>query len=407
MIKFASAVANKKAYEAGETNPATAKHEVQPPLSLDSARALIETSLDPMVTISMEGRITDLNQAVVEATGIERSKIIGSDFSIYFTDPARAITAYREAFAKGSIKNFELSIRHVTGAVMDVVCNATIYRDAKGNPAGLFAAARDVTERKRAEEELHRYRTHLEEMVAARTSDLAAANAKLDFANKEMEAFAYSVSHDLRAPLRAIDGFSHMLLEDYADKLDAEGRRLLNVVRDSTVKMGRMIDDILSFSRVGRTEMASDRVDMEALVGRTIKDLETVVAGRTVNFKIGKLVPARGDGAMLQRVWANLLDNAVKYTGKTAEAEISVGSEPGASETIYFVRDNGAGFDMQYVGRLFGAFQRLHGDDFPGTGIGLAVVKRIVTRHGGRVWAEGKLNEGATFYFALPRQEGQ
>ena len=171
--------------------------------------------------------------------------------------------------------------------------------------------------------------------------------------------------------------------------------------------MGRMIDDILSFSRVGRTEMASDRVDMEALVARTIKDLETVVAGRTVNFKIGKLVPARGDAALLQRVWANLLDNAVKYTGKTAEAEISVGSESGASETIYFVRDNGTGFDMRYVERLFGAFQRLHGDEFPGTGIGLAVVKRIVTRHGGRVWAEGKLNEGATFYFALPRQEGQ
>jgi light-regulated signal transduction histidine kinase (bacteriophytochrome) len=151
--------------------------------------------------------------------------------------------------------------------------------------------------------------------------------------------------------------------------------------------------------------MASDRVDMEALVARSIKDLETAVAGRTVNFRIGKLVPARGDAAMLQRVWANLLDNAVKYTGKTTEAKISVGSEPGASETIYFVRDNGAGFDMKYVGRLFGAFQRLHGDEFPGTGIGLAVVKRIVTRHGGRVWAEGKLNEGATFFFALPRQE--
>jgi len=287
-----------------------------------------------------------------------------------------------------------------------VLYNAAIYRDEGGEVVGVFAAARDVSELKRDEEELRKHRAHLEDMVASRTADLAAANAKLELVNRELESFAYSVSHDLRTPLRAIDGFSNILLEDYGDKLDAEGRRVLNVVRDSTVKMSRMIDDILAFSRAGRAEMTTAPVDMEALVRVAIKDLEVATVDRKVTFIVGALPQARGDAPMMQRVWMNLLENAVKFTGQKPEAVIEVGATTGGGETSYFVRDNGAGFDMQNVNKLFGVFQRLHGAEFTGTGIGLAIVKRIVTRHGGRVWAEGEPNRGATFWFALPTPGG-
>jgi light-regulated signal transduction histidine kinase (bacteriophytochrome) len=329
--------------------------------------------------------------------------LIGSDFAGYFTDPERARAGYREAYARGSVRDYPLSLKHRSGDTMDVVYNATLYRDAEGAIAGLFAAARDVTARNKAENELRQQHEHLEQMVRERTADLAATNAKLESANTELESFAYSVSHDLRTPLRAIDGFSVMLLEDYGPKLDAEGQRIINVVRDSTVKMTRMIEDILAYSRAGRVDQKRTQLDMEALVRAVVKELEALAPGRKLSIAIGALPPALADGPMMQRVWTNLIDNAIKYSGQKPEARIEIGAIPGAGETVYFVRDNGAGFDMQYVGKLFGVFQRLHGADFAGTGIGLAIVKRIVTRHGGRVWAEGKPDQGATFYFALPQ----
>jgi light-regulated signal transduction histidine kinase (bacteriophytochrome) len=260
-----------------------------------------------------------------------------------------------------------------------------------------------VAGRQRTRAELYRNLEASKQSVAEHIVDLAAANSQHAAALKELEGFAYSVSHDLRAPLRAIDGFSRILLEDYADKLDPEGQRVLNVVRDSTVKMGRLIDDILAFSRAARLEMKPEPVDMTALVRQTLANgLAPAVAGRELPIKIGTLPPTHGDKAMLQRVWMNLLDNAIKYTAPKPDARIEIGATAGAGETIYFVRDTGVGFDMQYADKLFGVFQRLHGMEFPGTGIGLAIVKRIVTRHGGRVWAEGKVGGGAIFYFALP-----
>ena len=264
----------------------------------------------------------------------------------------------------------------------------------------------EIAERKRAEEELAKHREHLEELVEARTADLTKANALLETANKELEEFCYSISHDLRVPLRAIDGFSQILLEDYAGKLDADGQRVLNVVRDSTKKMSQLIDDILAFSRIGRQDMAAAEVDMNALVRDALKQLEPAMAGRDIKIDIAPLPPTHGDAAMLRRVWSNLLDNAVKFTKPKPNAAIEVGARTEPGETVYFVKDNGVGFDMQYVGKLFGVFQRLHGpEEFPGTGIGLALVKRIVVRHGGRVWAEGKVDEGASVYFALPARD--
>jgi signal transduction histidine kinase len=245
--------------------------------------------------------------------------------------------------------------------------------------------------------EIIQLNAELEQRVLARTAELEAAN-------DELESFSYSVSHDLRAPLRAIDGFSHILLEDYAGKLDDEGKRLLNVVRDNTGRMALLIDDILAFSRSGRVEINFSEIDMEKLTREVFEELQPSVAGAKLQLEIEHLPPATGDRAMMHQVIVNLLSNAIKFSRIRESSRIKVGATVNADETVYYVRDNGAGFDMQHADKLFGVFQRLHSvNEFEGTGIGLAIVKRIITRHGGRVWAEGKVNEGATFYFALPK----
>ncbi len=493
-------------------------------------RSLIEASLDPLVTISPDGKITDVNKATEDATGVPRSALIGTDFASYFTEPEKARAEYRLVFEQGRVTDYALAIRNVSGKVIEVLYNASLYRDESGAVVGVFAAARDVTERKReqvelqfseerfrslvnaiaqivwttdaqgsiivdqpslqtftgrsfeqimgqgwlaiihpedrertlaawtgavrerklykAEYRMHRHdgeyrdmaargvpvleadssvrewvgtctditdqkraereivlhRQHLEELVAQRTGELQATNTRLEAANQELETFAYSVSHDLRTPLRAVDGFSRILLEDYSPKLDSEGQRVVNVIREGTRKMAQMIDDILAFSRAGRLELSIREIDMEELARLALKTLEPVLAGRDLKIEIKPVPPTRGDAAMIQRVWTNLLDNAIKFTRTKAGGAIEVGAQDGENETVYYVKDNGVGFDMQYVHKLFGVFQRLHGpEEFPGTGIGLAIVKRIVTRHGGRVWAEAKAGEGATIHFTMPK----
>lgn len=233
--------------------------------------------------------------------------------------------------------------------------------------------------------------------------DLAAMVTQLDTANKELESFSYSVSHDLRAPLRAIDGFSRKVVNGYGDKLDDEGRRLLQVVRDNAQRMGQLIDDLLAFSRMGRREIELQPVDMDSLARSVASELRAVEAGRTIEFAFAPLPLARGDAAMLRQVWANLLGNALKFTRRRQAALIEVGGRVDAGELRYWVKDNGAGFDMQYADKLFGVFQRLHRqDEFEGTGVGLAIAQRIVHRHQGRIGGEGKPDAGATFWFTLP-----
>ena len=258
-----------------------------------------------------------------------------------------------------------------------------------GKPEKYLAIRAVITERKRAEESLRQRTTQLED------------------ANKELEAFSYSVSHDLRAPLRAIDGFANALAEACAPRLDDEGRRLLSVIQGNARQMGQLIDDLLAFSRAGRQGMTRTGVDMASLAKSVAEELLAGERGRNVALSVGDLPPATGDRALLRQVVFNLLANALKFTRGRGETVIEVAGEAGAGEAVYWVRDNGAGFDMRYAGKLFQVFQRLHStQEFEGTGVGLALVHRIVTRHGGRVWAEGKVGEGACFRWALPLAEG-
>ena len=216
------------------------------------------------------------------------------------------------------------------------------------------------------------------------------------------------MSHDLRSPLRAIDGFSRILLKDYADGLDAEGQRLLNIIQANTRTMGQLIDDLLAFSRLGRRKLQVADLDMGPLVQNVVRELQDTLGDRTVQWDLRPLPESRADQALIRQVWVNLLDNALKFTRPRESAVIEVGCRSAADEEVYYVKDNGVGFDMQYAAKLFGVFQRLHRyEEFEGTGVGLALVQRIVQRHGGRVWGEGRVNGGATFYFSLPRPQAE
>ena len=643
--------------------------------SANYSRSLIEASLDPLVTIDEDGKITDVNEASVQITGLSRPELIGTDFSSYFTDPDAARRGYEQVFNEGFVKDYPLTIRRADGRITDVLYNASLFRDEYGEVKGVFAAARDITakkaaeitasrlasivefsldaiigmdtggiitswnqgatqlfgytaaemvgtsnmrlipsdrcdkereimqkvihgenvmhmdsvriskrgtevhvsltvspikdssgrvtgiskvihditDRKLAEEEVLRLNSELEQRVQERTMALSISEERLRMATtaagigiwdwdlssnkvtwdklmfsiygmtenknrlipyedwarlvhpddlaqqevslrgiietkgykqrefriirasdkatriirasdavivdatgktthvvginlditdtmemmekirtlnstlknraaeleasvKELDSFSYSVSHDLRSPLRAIDGFSRIVAEDYAPKLDDEGRRLIEVIRSEAQRMGRLIDDLLAFSRLGRQKVEAVVIDMEGMARQVFDEVASRETGRSINLDLHPIPQAVGTEAMIRQLWVNLIGNAVKFTSKRESAEIAIGVIQGeqgvqgenqeSGEQIYFIRDNGAGFDMRYVDKLFGVFQRLHTkEEFPGTGVGLALVQRIVIRHGGRIWGEGEVDKGATFFFTIPNPE--
>jgi light-regulated signal transduction histidine kinase (bacteriophytochrome) len=288
-----------------------------------------------------------------------------------------------------------------------------------------YAVNKTLNQRKKAEADLQvsvaQIRTmnaSLEAKVQERTHELSLLNdtlerrvaertEELNKANKTLESFTYSVSHDLRAPLRSITGFANIIKEDYGTTLPGEGREAIDVIINNGSRMGQLIDDLLDFSRVGRKELSSEQINMNDLVSEAAAEVSMQYPGRKVNLRIAALPVARGDSSLLRQVWINLLSNAFKYSArKKGDVVVEIGSYQDNGQLVYFVSDNGAGFDMKYVDKLFGVFQRLHkASEFEGTGVGLALVKTIVERHGGRTWAEGKVNEGAKFFFTLPENQ--
>lgn len=361
-------------------------------------RATFEQAAVGVAHVDLEGRFLVVNQRYADIVGRTREELMGCTFQ-QITHPEDLSTdlGHLGRLLKGAIATYSMEKRYVRKDASLVWVNLTVslVRDDAFAPMYFIAVVEDISLRKRTQAQVLELNASLEQRVADRTAELQAAN-------KDMEAFSYSVSHDLRAPLRGMNGFSEALLEDYAGQLDARGQDYLGRIGRAAQNMGKLIDDLLALSRVTRSEMTFDAVDLGALARKVIAELQPLQAGRAVEWEIGDPLRGRGDARLLGLVLVNLLANALKFTGEREHARIEFGERAEGAERVFFVRDNGAGFDMAHAGRLFGAFQRLHSvQEFPGTGIGLATVQRIIRRHGGRVWAEGQPGKGATFFFTL------
>jgi len=363
-------------------------------------RTLAENSPDNIIRYDVNCRAVYVNPTLEKTLGSPVSEMLGTTpvESALIDEPEKYQAKIANVFKTGIDGEMDIVLPDRGEGVRYHNIRFVAERGVDGAITGVQAIGRDVTERKQAEAEIQEMNRELEKRVAERTSQLEAAN-------KELEAFAYSVSHDLRAPLRHIDGFLELLQKRAAEKLDARSQHYMNTISDAAKRMGVLIDDLLAFSRMGRCEMAKKPIELSVLVQEIIQEYEPETQGRLIHWHITDLPTVIGDYAMLRAALTNLIANALKFTRQRQPTEIEIGCLPNQhTETIIFIRDNGVGFDMTYADKLFGVFQRLHrADEFEGSGIGLASVRQIINRHGGRTWAEGEVNKGAVFYFSLPQ----
>jgi PAS domain S-box-containing protein len=362
---------------------------------------LITDAMPALIShIDNDYRYQYVNKAYEDWYHVCRSEIVGKPVSDIIGEQAfRIIRPFMDKALAGEAVTFEALLPGRNDSQRYILAKYIPHDDSDNGSRGFFELANDITERKQAEQELKLHRERLEELVADRT-------AQLNVSNKELEAFCYTVSHDLRSPLRSVSGFSHMLMEDYAKSLDTKAINYLQHIRDSVQRMDRLIDDLLNLARVSRVELRQEKVNLSAIAHEVVDQLKLGYPDRRVEYVVEGDLVVQGDPGLLRVVLENLLDNAWKFTAQTTNAKVEFGSYNSDDKTVYYVRDNGAGFNMDSMGKLFDAFQRLHAsNDFPGTGIGLASVQRIIQRHGGEVWAEGEVGKGATFYFTIPNPE--
>lgn len=367
-------------------------------------RAMFEGAGVGIALVDRSGRLQDCNAALQYMTGFTQEELKTKTFAeITHPEDRQKNLDVHEVLASGGRDHYAMEKRYVRkdGSTIWGRLNVSLVRDAEGKPDYSVGMVEDVTERKRAEDELRRLNAELEQRVLDRT-------AALDSANKELEAFSYSVSHDLRAPLRHVTGFVNLLEQHAGTSMDDKSRRYAGIIADSARRMGRLIDDLLEFSRTGRAELKKTVFALTPLLEDVRRECLRDAGERNVQWKIGDLPEVAGDRSLLRLVFVNLVANALKFTRDRAAAEIEIGVGPAEKDAVViFVRDNGVGFDPRHAAKLFGIFERLHAaEEFDGTGIGLANVKQIVQRHGGRVWAEGAVGRGAAFFVSLPEAGG-
>ncbi len=366
--------------------------------SEERLRLFFERQLVGMAIASPQKGWLQVNDKLCQMMGYSKEELslLTWDEMMYREDLEQEAAQF-ERLLKGDIEGYTAEKRFVRkdGSIVFTNLSVGCVRRAGGPVDYILALLEDITERKRVEENVHKLNDELRQRARA-----------LEIVNKELESFSYSISHNLNVPLRAIEGFSGILQNDYADKLGDEGRRLLDVVRRNTRRMGNLIDDILRYIRIGRVDMNIAEAGMEELARDVLAEVTQATGVGNLQADIGPLPPAKGDISMLRQIFVSLLSNAIKFSRLRQAPKIQIGGYMEGDEAVYFVKDNGIGFDMKYADKLFGVFQRLHGvEEFEGTGIGLAIVKRIAGRHGGRVWAESVLNEGTAMYFTLPARD--
>jgi PAS domain S-box-containing protein len=355
---------------------------------------VVKQSNDAIYLHNADGKIISWNKGAENIYGFSENEAL--KMFIWNIVPKQLLAQANEviqSILKGE-KIELLQTKRITkfGKLIDVVFSASVITDINGDLRSVAITERDITQQILADREIKQL-----------NSELRANIVQLELSNKELESFSYSVSHDLRAPLRGINGYSQMILEDYGSGFNEEMKRLFSAIQRNAEKMGTLIDDLLEFSRLGRKEPTKLPIDFSGMVDQVIKEL-TKENGWKGKITVESLLPAEGDPTLLSQVVLNLISNAIKYTGKKEKPQINIGSYEEDNEHVYFIKDNGAGFNMEYAHKLFGVFQRLHSNnEFEGTGVGLAIVQRVITKHHGKVWAEAKLNEGATFYFSLPK----